>query len=78
MAMSSTDDASARRQYLTLPQAAALIQTPAETIRYWIWQGRLRAFKPGRTPLILETDLVAFVEAHEVNKLRAAKPRSVR
>jgi excisionase family DNA binding protein len=62
-------------RFFTLAEASALIRTPAETIRYWIWQGRLSAFKPGRAVLLREADLLALVEEHETSKLRAARAR---
>jgi excisionase family DNA binding protein len=37
--------------------------TPIRTIRHWIACGRLRAYKPGRHPLVKEADLDAFVSA---------------
>jgi excisionase family DNA binding protein len=58
---------------LTLREASLLARTPSETIRYWIWQGRLVAFKPGRTVLIKESELLALVASRETKKIRAAK-----
>jgi hypothetical protein len=40
--------------------------------------GKLRAFKPGRHPLVRETDLAAFVEAAELGKVRAEKVKRAR
>src|SRR5690348_4858469 len=41
-------------RYLTLAEAGALVRASPETVRYWIWQGRLKGFKPGRTVLVRE------------------------
>lgn len=65
-------------RYLTLAQAAESVSTPAETIRYWVHVGKLRAFKPGRQVLIREDDLAALVEASEVSALREAKAKRAR
>jgi excisionase family DNA binding protein len=64
-------------RYLTLVQAAERVATSAETVRYWIYMGRLKAFKPGRQVLIRESDLEALIEANSVSAQRAAraKPR---
>jgi excisionase family DNA binding protein len=65
--------ASAAPTFLTLQEASALVRVPAETIRYWIWQGRLVAFKPGRAVLVREAELLALVEIRETRKIRAAR-----
>jgi excisionase family DNA binding protein len=36
---------------------------PIKTIRRWVQQGRLRAYRPGKHLLFRETDLEAFVAA---------------
>ncbi len=58
---------------LTLAEASELIRTPSETIRYWIWQGRLEAFRPGRAVLVREAELLALVESRETRRIRAAR-----
>lgn len=47
---------------LTLKEASTLMHTPAETIRYWIYQGRLAKVKPGRLVMVRETELRALLE----------------
>jgi excisionase family DNA binding protein len=42
-------------------------------LRHWIWEGRLTAYKPGRAPLVKAAELLAFVEANETTKERAAR-----
>lgn len=59
--------------FLTLKEASLLTRTPSETIRFWIWQGRLLAFKPGRSVLVKEVELLALVASRETKKIRAAK-----
>jgi excisionase family DNA binding protein len=51
------------KDYLTLAQAGALLHTSAETVRYWVHVGKLRAFKPGRSVLVRRKDLDALVES---------------
>lgn len=55
-------------RYLTLREAAAIANTPAETIRYWIRLGRLRAFKPGKSLLVRDDDLAAYIAGSQVNR----------
>ncbi len=66
-----------RAGLLTLEQAGELLGgTPTETIRRWIWEGRLKAYKPGKHPLVREADLLALVEANETTAKRVARRRS--
>ena len=65
-------------RFLTLAQAAELISTPAETIRYWVHVGKLIAFRPGRQVLVRESDLMALIEASEIGALRVAKAKAKR
>lgn len=59
-------------RYLTLEDASGLIGgTPTETIRYWIWQGRLKGYRPGVKLLVREDELRSFVESRETRKIRA-------
>jgi excisionase family DNA binding protein len=50
------------RIYLTIEEAAELARAPEKTVRWWILQGRLRSFRPGRRVLIRRDDLLAFIE----------------
>lgn len=65
-------------RYLTLSQVAERLSTPAETVRYWVHVGKLRAYKPGARVLVRETDLAAFVEGSELGKMRAEKVKRAR
>ena len=57
---------------------AERVSTPAETVRYWIHLGKLRAFKPGRQVLVRDTDLDEMVEASELGAQRAERARRAR
>ena len=65
-----------RAGLLTLAEASALVRTPASTLRFWIWQGKLAAYKPGRVVLVKEAELLAHVEKNEGTKKRAARQRA--
>lgn len=64
---------------LTLEQASELLGgTAPETIRHWIWEGRIKAYKPGKHPLVRESELLAFVEENETRAKRVARKRAAR
>jgi len=68
-----------RAGLLTLEQASELLAgTSTETIRRWIWEGRLRAYKPGMHQLVRESELLAFVEASETRAKRVARRRAAK
>jgi excisionase family DNA binding protein len=69
----SKPQAKPRAGLLTLEEVAAVCHVSPETVRHWIWEGRLTAYKPGRAPLVKEAELLAFVEANETTKKRAAR-----
>ena len=52
-------------RFLTYQQVADQLQTPVGTVRYWVQVGELRAYKPGRRPLVREDD-----EAEERSPVR--------
>jgi excisionase family DNA binding protein len=62
-----------RPRYLTLREAAEIVRTAPETIRYWIWQGRLKGYKPGRSVLVREDELHALIESSETRAPRAKR-----
>lgn len=72
-ALSKREPRRARAGLLTLEEVAAVCHVSPETVRHWIWEGRLTAYKPGRAPLVKESELLAFVEANETTKKRAAR-----
>lgn len=66
-----------RSGLLTLEQASEFLAgTPKETIRHWIWEGRLQGYKPGAHVLVRESDLLALVEANETRAKRVARKRA--
>jgi excisionase family DNA binding protein len=71
-ALAKREPRRARAGLLTLEEVAAVCHVSPETVRHWIWEGRLTAYKPGRAPLVKEAELLAFVEANETTKKRAA------
>jgi excisionase family DNA binding protein len=65
-------------KFVTFDQAAERLLVPLKTVRYWVSAGKLKAYKPGRHPLIREDDLLAFVENAALDKLRANCARKTR
>ncbi len=49
---------------LTLHEVAELLKVKEATVRVWIKEGELRAFKFGRDWRVAVNDLERFVEAH--------------
>jgi excisionase family DNA binding protein len=50
------------KDFLSLAQAGALLGVSPETVRFWIWKGKLKATKPGRLVLVRRRDLEALVD----------------
>jgi len=50
------------KDFLSLAQAGALLGVSPETVRFWIWKGKLKATKPGRLVLVRRKDLDAMVD----------------
>jgi excisionase family DNA binding protein len=48
------------RDELTILDAAALVHRSAETIRRWVWAGRLKARRSGRHLLVSRRDVEAL------------------
>jgi excisionase family DNA binding protein len=49
-------------EYLTEAEVADLLRVPAETVRYWRWQGTGPAsFRVGRRTLYAREDVDAFI-----------------
>jgi excisionase family DNA binding protein len=53
-------------ELLSLPEAAERLGVSIYTVRRWIKDGRLRAFKPGKEYRVREADLEEFLAAREV------------
>jgi excisionase family DNA binding protein len=64
--------------FLTFDQVAELLHVPLATVRYWAAIGKLNAYKPGRHPLVKQSDVEAFVEGASVIKLRASRAKQTR
>jgi excisionase family DNA binding protein len=48
--------------YLTTPEVAELLRTPAETVRFWRHAGKgPKSFKVGRRVLYARADVEAFI-----------------
>ena len=52
------------KKFLTVREAAEVLHVKAGEVRIYCAEGRLKASKPGRTWLIAEDDLYAYIEAH--------------
>jgi excisionase family DNA binding protein len=75
-ALSARVPVKSRTGLLTLTQAGELLGgTSPETIRRWIWEGKLKAYKPGMHQLVRETELLALVEKNETTAKRVARRR---
>lgn len=57
----------AERLWLTIPEVAEHLCTPIKTIRRWIADGRLRAYRPGKRVLIHRDDVERFVRAAPIS-----------
>jgi excisionase family DNA binding protein len=64
----------ATEELLSLPEAGDRLGVSVYTVRRWIKDGKLRAFKPGKEYRIREADLEEFLRAREVHP--KAPPRS--
>ena len=73
LATKASAKAPARGGLLTLEEAGALARVEPETVRHWIWEGRVTGYKPGRVVLVREVELLAFIEASETRRKRVAK-----
>jgi excisionase family DNA binding protein len=56
----------ATEELLSLPEAADRLGVSVYTVRRWIKDGKLRAFRPGKEYRIREVDLEEFLQAREV------------
>ena len=49
-------------KYLTISEVAAATHAPRSSVLYWIYSGKLKAYKVGRRRLVTEQDLIAFIQ----------------
>jgi len=73
-----TPPASSAPRFLTLREAGALVRVAPETIRYWIWRGRLQAYKPGGSVLVREDDLLTLCNSPKTRHYRQGPTRRQR
>ena len=50
------------RQLVTLNTASQQLDTPVETLRHWVRQGRLAKFKLGRRVLLDQAEIDSLIE----------------
>lgn len=49
-------------RYLLIDEAAQVARVSSATVRYWLAKKKLRSVKPGRRRMILEQDLLDFLQ----------------
>jgi excisionase family DNA binding protein len=64
-----------RSTSITIDEAAQLAKCSYHTIHRAIKRGDLAAYKPGKTVLILESDLNAWFESKRIRAVKAGRPR---
>ena len=65
------------RDEVDIRAAAALTGRSAETVRRWVWSGRLRARKRGKRLFVLRGDLEALAGTNTANHLTLSEWRSM-
>lgn len=68
--MKQPSNASTGPEFVTLDQASSLSSVPVTTLRQWIREGRIQAFKPGRRPMVRPGDLRALIERSAIGGVR--------
>jgi excisionase family DNA binding protein len=66
--------ATGTEELLSLPEAAEPLGVSVYTVRRWIKDGKLKAFKPGKEYRVREADLEEFLAAREVRPKAVASP----
>ena len=46
---------------LTIAEVGDIARAPRSSVLYWIYSGKLKAYKVGRRRLVSEQDLMAFI-----------------
>lgn len=54
-------------EYLTLAEASVLARTPIPTLRQWVREGRIQAYRPGRKVLVLAASLRSRIEGSRID-----------
>ncbi len=65
------------RDELDIRAAALLTGRSAETVRRWVWSGRLRARKRGKHLLVLRGDVEALAGAQAAKRLSLSEWRAM-
>jgi excisionase family DNA binding protein len=53
---------------LKIAEVAEIARAPRSTVLYWIYSGKLKAYKVGRRRLVSEPDLMAFISQRSGDK----------
>jgi excisionase family DNA binding protein len=61
-----------REQYQTVREVAERLKVSEATVRHWVRDGDLRAIDVGKSWRIADSDLEAFLTAHETRAREAA------
>lgn len=48
-------------KFLTIEEVGEIARAPRSSVLYWIYSGKLKAYKVGRRRLVSEQDLMAFI-----------------
>ena len=65
------------RDELDIRAAALFTGRSAETVRRWVWSGRLRARKRGKRLFVLRSDLEALADTHGTKHLSLIEWRAM-
>jgi len=60
----ATDDGTSQHDMIDVHQAAQRVGRHPETVRRWIWAGRLTARRDGRRLLVARADVDALIGSH--------------
>lgn len=64
-----------RDNSVTIDEAAQLVKCSYHTIHRAIKKGELAAYKPGKTVLILESDLNTWFQSKRIRAVNVGRPR---
>jgi excisionase family DNA binding protein len=54
--------------FLSIPETAALLRVPRQTVDDWLSRGKLRRYKAGRRTLLLRTEVEAFAAPERTHR----------
>ena len=64
-----------RENPITMDEAAKLARCSYHTIHRAIKKGDLIAYKPGKTVLVMENDLMAWFRSKQIHAVKIGRPR---